>query len=136
MIEEVLDGLVKIFGPIATLAKTKRELQDSALSAISTALDETYLYYRDLEKGSERNMERETLLVKYWSAAAIPVRHFDGQLANICDLKSEYWLNPEIYSEQQLDELNIRLSDIRVAYRNMLRTHSFFQKTISNNSKR
>lgn len=57
MLNEILAGLTKILGPIATLSKDRRELKDSALRAISNALDETYLYYRDLEKGSERNPE-------------------------------------------------------------------------------
>ncbi len=77
MITEVIDGLVKLLGPVATLSKDRRELKDSALRAISTALDETYLYYRDLGNGSPRNMEREAQLSKYWSAAAIPMRHFN-----------------------------------------------------------
>ena len=47
-----------------------------------------------MEKGSERNPDREALLVKYWSAAAIPIRHLDQELSTICDMKSEYWTNP------------------------------------------
>src|SRR5690349_6671919 len=104
MINEILDGLAKILGPIATLSKDRRELKDSALRAISNALDETYLYYRDLGKGSQRNLEREALLAKYWSAAAIPMRHFDEQLSNICDLKSEYWVNPNNYNDNDIDQ--------------------------------
>ena len=34
MIKEILDGLSKILGPIATLSKDRRELKDSALRAI------------------------------------------------------------------------------------------------------
>ena len=120
MINEVLDGLSKILGPIATLSKDRRELKDSALRAISNALDETYLYYRDLDKGSNRNLERESLLAKYWSAAAIPMRHFDTNLASKCDLKSEYWINPDNYSQSDIKELGIGLYDVRQAYRKML----------------
>jgi len=121
MITEILEGLTKILGPIATLSKDRRELKDSALRAISNALDETFLYYRDLDKGSPRNLERESLLVKYWSAAAIPMRHFDSQLASICDLKSEYWVNPENYNKENIGELGIGLNNVRQAYRKMLR---------------
>jgi len=123
MINEVLDGLSKILGPIATLSKDRRELKDSALRAISNALDETYLYYRDLDKGSNRNLERESLLAKYWSAAAIPMRHFDENLASKCDYKSEYWVNPEKYSQTDIKLLGIGLDDVRQAYRNMLRPY-------------
>jgi hypothetical protein len=37
------------------------------------------LYYRDLNSGSIRNLEKEAQLAKYWSAAAIPMRHFDEE---------------------------------------------------------
>lgn len=120
MLKEILDGITKILGPIATLSKDRRELKDTALRAISNALDETYLYYRDLQKGSSRNMEREALLVKYWSAAAIPMRHFDERLANRCDMKAEYWINPDQYSETIIAELGIGLDNVRQAYRKML----------------
>ena len=55
MINEIINGLAAILGPIATLPKEKRELKDRALRAISNALYETYLYYRDLEKGSQKH---------------------------------------------------------------------------------
>ncbi|MDA9554918.1 hypothetical protein N9R54_01670 [Pelobium sp.] len=126
MIKEILDGLTKILGPIATLSKDRRELKDSALRAISNALDETFLYYRDLEKGSLRNLEREALLAKYWSAAAIPMRHFDEGLSNICDHKSEYWVNPDNYKGADIKELGIGLNDVRQAYRKMLRPNFSF----------
>lgn len=120
MIAQVIDGLIKLLGPVATLSKERRELKDNALRAISTALNETFLYYRDLGKGLARNMDREAQLTNYWSAAAIPLRHFDEELANICDYKAEYWVNPEIYSDDEIKNLGIELNEVRSAYRKML----------------
>ena len=71
MITEILDTLTKLLGPIATLSKDQRERKDTALRTISNALDETFLYYRDLANSKDRNLDREELLSKYWSAAAI-----------------------------------------------------------------
>jgi hypothetical protein len=121
MLQEVLDGLSNILGPIATMSKDRRELKDSALRAISTALDETYLYYRDLDLGKNRNQEREAQLVRYWSAAAIPMRHFDNNLSIICDNKAEFWTNPTNYNKAKIKQLGIALDDVRQAYRKMLR---------------
>ena len=73
-----------------------------------------------MDKGSTRNPDREALLVKYWSAAAIPIRHFDNQLASICDLKAEYWVNPDNYDNENISELGIGLDNVRQAYRKML----------------
>jgi len=133
MINDIISGLIKILGPIATLSKDRRELKDSSLRAISNALDETFLYYRDLNNNSERNPDREALLVKYWSAAAIPMRHFDEELASICDLKAEYWVNPNNYDDEQISELGIGLDNVRNAYRKMLNPYSTTFKRRANN---
>lgn len=134
MLSEVLDGLVKLLGPIATLSKDRRELKDTALRSISTALDETYLYYRDLESNiTNRNDDREEVLSKYWSAAAVSLRHFDSELAVLCDYKSEFWVNPNNFDESRIQELGIKLGDVREAYRKMLSPNNKF--TLSSRKK-
>jgi hypothetical protein len=120
MFKEILDGLIKILGPIATISKDRRELKDSALRAISTALDETFIYYRDLKKGGLKSLDREAMLAKYWSAAAITIRHFDERLAITCDHKAEYWLDSENYNEKEVEEIDISLNSVRDAYRAQL----------------
>lgn len=106
-------------GPIATLTKEKRELKDNALRAVTTALLETKIYYRSMELGASRNIETEDQLVKYWGAAAIPLRHIDQELAVICENKSEYWLNPENWSDEEVKEFGIQLQNVTSAYRQL-----------------
>ena len=100
-------------------------MKDSALRAVSNALNETSIYFRDRENGSQRNYDREELLVKCWSAAAIPLRHFDSELARICESKAEYWVSPDSYSDDERENLGIRLDDVRKAYKAHL-TPSFY----------
>jgi len=119
-ISQVIDGIVMLLGPVATLSKDNNVLKCNALRAISTALDETYLYFRDLNKCSNRNLDRESQITKYWSAAAIPIRHFDEELANNCDYEAEHWVNPENYTDEQLSELIKELVEVRNAYIKML----------------
>lgn len=120
MMEWVVERLVSLLGPIATMTKDKRDLQDNALRAISFALQETKIYYRDLEVGKERSQETENQLVKYWSAAAIPLRHIDRELAINCEDKAEYWINPERFSNEDIKEMGIRLTDLSAAYRKLV----------------
>lgn len=120
MLEWVVERLISLLGPIATAAKDKRELKDNALRAVSTALQETKIYYRGLDEGKPRNADTENQLSKYWAAAAIPLRHFDVELAVACDEKSNYWLSPGEYSAEDVRRLGIRLSDVSVAYRRMI----------------
>jgi hypothetical protein len=120
MLQEVLQGSASLLGPISKLSTERKGLKDTALRAISTALDETYLYYRDLENTDGRNLDREAQIERYWSAAAIQIRHFNNDLAKICDRKSEYWINPDKFDRRRINELNIALDDVREAYRKML----------------
>lgn len=121
MLNEILQGLTNILGPIATATKERSQMKDEALRAINHALDETYLYYRDISHGRLQNRDREAMLVKYWSAAAISLRHFDEDLAMRCDNKAEYWVSPENYSDDDIENLGIGLESVRGAYRKMLK---------------
>jgi hypothetical protein len=121
MINEIIEGLSNILGPIATSTRERSQMKDEALRSISYALDETFLYYRDVEHGQLPNRDKEAMLVKYWSAAAISLRHFDRRLAEICDLKAEYWVKPDNYNRGDIEELGIGLNNVRQAYRKMLK---------------
>ncbi len=64
MITEILEGLIKILDPIATLSKDRRELKDSALRAISNTLDETFCI---IETWGKEALEIEILIENhYW----------------------------------------------------------------------
>jgi hypothetical protein len=120
MLEYVVDKLVGLLGPIATLEKDKRELKDNALRAVSIALIETKLYYRDREAGKPRNPDTEAQLAKYWAAAAIPLRHIDPELAMTCEYKSDFWTGPEQWTGAQVTRLGIKLADVSSAYRKLV----------------
>ncbi|MGZ3181751.1 MAG: hypothetical protein ACXU8N_04855 [Telluria sp.] len=117
MLEFVVDKLIGLLGPIATLSKKKRELKDNALRAISTALLETKLYYRDRANGKPRNIDVEAQLSKYWAAAAIPLRHIDAELAMTCEYKADFWTDPEHWSDEEVARFGIKLEDVTRAYR-------------------
>lgn len=117
MLDYALDKLIGLIGPIVTLSKDKRELQDNALRAISIALRETKLYYRDRQGGKPRNMDVEAQLAKYWSAAAIPLRHIDEDLAMLCEHKADFWTGPDEWSGAKIERLGIKLEDVTRAYR-------------------
>lgn len=135
MTEWVIERLISLMGPLAMFSKERRELKDSALRAVSTALQETEIYYRDLERGKERDQDRENQLVRYWGAAAIPLRHIDEELAFVCDRKSAYWLNPEHMSQKEVKELGIKLSDMSCCYKKLLRPDRFSRAGLERRNK-
>ncbi|MCW8828629.1 MAG: hypothetical protein OQK94_06195 [Gammaproteobacteria bacterium] len=121
MLEMIAGRLTALLGPLRAMSKENRELRDNALRAVSHALSETLIYYRGLERGKERNTEIEDQLSRYWAAAAIPIRHLDGELAMICDKKSEYWLNPEQWSVSDIRKFGIELGKVQREYRQLLK---------------
>ncbi len=129
MIIEIMDKLLGLLPNLATYSKERRELKDNALRAISHAIDETYLYYRSLENGKLRNSEVEAQLSKYWSAAAIPMRHFDEDLALNCEQKSEYWVNPDNWDNNRIEATGIALENVRERYRGLLRKPTLRKRT-------
>jgi hypothetical protein len=120
MIDTIISGLFGLVRTLKEMGKDKRDLRDNALRAISHALNETYLYYRDLDKGKKRNLDTEAQLSRYWSAAAIPLRYIDENLASICDHKSDYWINPESWDQEKIQRFKIDLKEVREQYRHLL----------------
>lgn len=120
MMQWVIERLGGLLGRIQALAKDQRDLRDNALRAISHALNETYLYYAGLEHGKKRNRETEAQISRYWSAAAIPMRHLDRELSQICEYKSQFWVSPEHWRRRDINAVNIGLESVRERYRKIL----------------
>lgn len=120
MIEVILNKLMELLGSLNELGKDRRDLKDRALRAVSTALTETKIYYAGLERGKERDREVETQIAKYWSAAAIPLRYFDPDLALTCEAKGEYWINPENWNGDEMMRINMQLENVSDAYKHLI----------------
>jgi len=116
-LEWITAKLIDLLPIISEVSKSKRELADNALRSVSHALTETCLYVsRYLDQG-KRDPEIETQLSRYWSAAAIPLRHIDNELSQICEYKSEYWINPEGWNHAKAKGAKIDLETVREKYR-------------------
>lgn len=125
MIEWVVERFIGLIPSFEKAAALRRDMQDNALRAISHALNETFLYYRDIDAGNPRNPDIEAQLSRYWAAAAIPLRHLDPELATVCEYKSEYWVNPDTWSQEQVEQLGIGLEKVRDQYRSLLTPKPF-----------
>ena len=116
-IEWVVERLISLLPAIGDLSRDRRELADNALRAVSHALTETSLYVNRYVKSGKRDEEIEAQLARYWSAAAIPLRHIDSELSEICEYKSEYWLDPNNWNPDNTNGLSISLDSVRDKYR-------------------
>ena len=123
MTTQILELAIKFISPttaIFNLLEENRKLKDGALIVTSNAIYETSLYCRYLELFLKRDLEREAQVAKCWSEAAIQMRHLDKKFASICDNKSEYWINPDNYTKDDVLKLGIGLKSVRQAYRKIL----------------
>ncbi len=116
MIQWVTERLFDLIGIAENRTNTRRELSDNALRALSVALTETCLYY----ESGENDREREEMLAKYWSAAAIPIRHIDSELASMCEHKARYWISPKNWHGNEKIEAGIQLDRLQKLYMEML----------------
>lgn len=117
MVEWVVERLISIIPSISNLSKDKRELADNALRSVSHALTETCLYINRYIKSGVCDKEIEAQLARFWSAAAIPLRHIDRELSEICEYKSEYWLDPSNWDPAKTNGIAIDLDTVREKYR-------------------
>lgn len=124
MIGFVLEQLMQLADPLMRLSKERREVKDAGLRAVSEAVNETYLYHQRVSRGQARDFDAEALLSRAWAAAAIAIRHVDSAFADLCEMKSEYWINPENWSRERIVESDIRLVDVRDRYRKLLSSKS------------
>jgi hypothetical protein len=117
MIEWVVERLISIIPTIDKASNDKRELTDNALQSISTALTETSLYVAHYARTGKRDEQIQANLARLWGKAAIPLRHIDQELSEICEYKSEYWVDPYHWDPGKTNGLAIDLETVRNKYR-------------------
>lgn len=103
------------------LFKTEKENPNlsPAIKALTEAVHETEMYFRDRTRGRERDLSREDDLSRLWSAAEEPVRLVDVKLSELCRYKAKYWLFSERYTRAEVVELHITLEGMNSALQNL-----------------
>jgi len=101
-------------------AQFKSAQKDAALSAIDTALAATlkYIEKSNGQKCFDRDVEFE--LSGLWSDAAIKVRHVSRDLSIRLMDKADYWADRLEWSSSEVMHRQIRIVEIRAAYRELL----------------
>jgi hypothetical protein len=120
MLELLISKLIALLPTISSITKENHEIRKNALSSISLALTETYLYYSRLERGEQKDLHTEAQLAKLWAASAVPISFFDKDLAESCERKAGYWNNPEGYSKERVASLGIELDSVKKRYMELL----------------
>jgi len=115
----LLDKLLGMVPSLLELKKENKALANSAISALSSAITETSIYFSYIKGGGEKDREREFELGRLWEAAALTLHDIDPELAALCEQKSEAWISPDFWPKEKIDDHGIRLSDVKDKYRKL-----------------
>lgn len=105
-------------------SKQKRELTISKLEALSNLLIENRAYLRDFAHQGVKDAQRELELAKEWRRVGLLFQDISPGLSEICDYKSDYWIDSDRYTKQKVNELGITIRNLehklRMAKKNLL----------------
>lgn len=97
------------FGILVNAVKMKGKDISSSIEALNKAVQQTTVYVTRIEKGEERSRDKERELYEVWFSASVPMAKVDKALAMTFEQKAEYWLDPELYTDDKIKDLGISL---------------------------
>jgi hypothetical protein len=101
-------------------AATRTRWKD-AVQVLQVAVLNTQAYVVQLNRGERVDRQVERGLAEAWQNAAGAFYGLDGALAERLQLKGEYWIQPENWTEQQVLDANISLQHVAEYTRQLLR---------------
>src|SRR5438034_8847912 len=113
------DSVGQIGGWLDRLSK-RQERADAAVKAVLLALNETQAYMADWNAGN-RARERELLLVRLWTDAAVAVRRKYPEFAQRLQMKAQYWTDPDRWTAADVARAGIRIKSVAAQARALLR---------------
>jgi hypothetical protein len=117
----LLDGLVGVVKRIGSAQEKDRQQRNLALVAVLTAANQTHGYIRATQEGAPRDIEREHALSNLWDICSIELEQFDADIARRCQLKGQYWRDPEQWSVTDINETRIGLERVQKEAEYLLR---------------
>ena len=94
---------------------------DAAVKAVLLAANETKLHLARARDRKKPDLDREQLLVRLWTDAAVAIRRSDPDLAMRLQMKAEYWANPRNWTRREVRAAGIEIDRIAGAARGLLR---------------
>lgn len=102
----------KLLDLLVSHQENKSKLSESAIRSIFEALNATQGYWADVDTGVTKSSADRQKLSRLWGLAALDLRKLDGDFAQVCEQKSQYFLFPEEWSESRIKSSGIQLSAV------------------------
>ena len=116
----VADKVLSVIGLAREGRREKEQKKRDALNSLYSAISETQLYISERSAGKKRNLKRELQISRLWSLSAIAVYPLDHRMAEICDSKSDYWSDVELWDDARIARNGIKIEKVRKKIRKLL----------------
>jgi len=116
----MIEGLKTLLEYFRDERHRREDKADAALAAIYAAANETKLYIRKAQRTGRSEGKKEEELSRLWTAAAVPIRHFDRDLADRCLMKGRYWVDPASWSVEDIVRFRIGIDEVFEEARELL----------------
>ena len=113
MWEIMISILVQVFALIPADIRSRTDAQEQMRIAVMKAFHKTEAYYSQRECGAQRNRADELKIALLWEYASIRVEKYDKDLAKRLGRKSEFWRDENIWSNEQIKNVKIGLSQVK-----------------------
>jgi len=104
------DRVLKEIKEFAGKSKEKEQKAFAACEAIEAAANKTTGF---LEENTRKKLSSNLELSEIWMDAATAVRELDSDMYDRLLSKAEYWSNPKDWTDEKVDNANIRLDALR-----------------------
>jgi hypothetical protein len=122
----IITSLAQLAGPLdrwftAFIERSHHKTQtaDAVVKAVLLAVNETEAYIADW-KQDRRDRERELVLVRLWTDAAVAIRRDDREFAQTLQMKAQYWADPVNWTAADVKRAGIGIRDIAAKARSYL----------------
>ena len=116
----LFDKLLASLGLIREGRKLRTERVDQALRALYVALTETNAYITARTSGKKRDRKKEFALAHLWHDASIPLRVIDKEFASRCFAKGNYWMDPDAWDKDRIQQTGIAIESVLERTRDLL----------------
>ncbi len=105
--------LLSVSSLLRQMNAEQRKQKEEVQKAVSNAFHSTDAYYTYRDSGKPRDTDREFSIARDWEHASILIEPLDADLANRLGIKSCFWREGGLWSDQQIKEAGIQLKKVR-----------------------
>ena len=119
-----LQGAISVINHFSNRKGDRTKDEEAVLLSLSDAFHATEGYYDLLKEHPKRDRTKEWEIAEKWNVVAIRIADIDKPLSQRLQLKSRYWREGAMWSDDAIRQAGIKLDHVWVEINGELRKHS------------